>query len=247
MIGREIKRISAPLAVLGLLAILPVVSGCQDNVLGNVTYAISPNLSTVTVALNFAQSFQSDMGGTFDVANGSTDYGQVVVQPTTSATPFSVGFAFNTAILNDPAYNKLLQTDPSVSLPAGQPLPIPNLNRALAQLALKNQISPDFDPYVYLDVAGLQWVGVALSLTIMNNKYLPSGLAVQQGFLPGKDTNNRAWAAVYGPQVDSSGNMTVAGGIAIFVDVKGLINGLKQGLITPTGRFNNGKLRVFYY
>lgn len=217
----------APLAV--LLVVVSGFSSCGKTIFSGVDFTAEPNLETVKVALNFAPEITSDLGGSFDVK----DYGTVEVLPSTSTGPFSVGFRLNTAVLNDNDYVKL---DPVVDLPSGQPIPIPGLNRAFAKVALAEGVHPSFDAHLYVDVIGKEWIGVALTVKVLGSKYIPSNLAVTQGFLKGRDDKSyRAYAAIFGPKVDGEGNMIVPGGIAIFANVRSLIRDPRMGSILFEG------------
>ena len=68
--------------------------------------------------LNFASSIQTDIGGTYDVAVAGNDYGEILINPSTSSTPFSVGFNLNLNIVND---QTVVNYTPVATLPSGQP------------------------------------------------------------------------------------------------------------------------------
>ena len=212
-----------------MLAFLPGFSCKQASVIDGVAFKIDPNVQTAKVQLNFSSEVESDLGGTFDVKSGDRDYGTLEVEPSTSESPFNVGFRLNLEIVNDPAFNKLVQLNPVLDLPSGQPIPIPNLNRAFAQVKMVNEINPNFDIYAYIDAAnnGREWVGVAMTLKFLNNKYFPAGLSVSKQFLKDSAGRARAVGAVFGPKVDNNGNLVKAGGIALFANLKALIAGGK--------------------
>src|SRR5262249_36358843 len=201
-------------------------AGCNTpTIISGVTFTIPPNLQTADVQLNFAPTIQTDMGGTYDVNIKGTDYGQILVTPSTASTPFSVGFDLNLNIVND---QNLVNMTPVTTLPTGQLIPVPNLNRAFAQVKMDKPVNSNFDVYVYADISGKQWLGVAMVMNFVNNKYFPSGLSVSQGFVKGSDGNNQIWGAFFGPKVDNNGNMLVPGGIALFANVLSLIEGASK-------------------
>lgn len=228
------------LVLLALLALLSV-SGCNTpSIIDGVGFNVEPNIETVKVQLNFAKDVQSDLGGTFDVKSGNTDYGQIEIQPTSAQSPFNVGFRLNLAIVNDQDYASL---KPVQDLPSGQPLPMPGLNRALARVALKNPLNPNFDIYAYVDVVGKEWIGLALTLKFINTRFFPAGLSFSQGFVKGKDSNNRIYGSVFGPKVDASGIMIAPGGIALFANAKGLLS--DAGVAQLEGVEKGGKFYLF--
>ena len=102
---------------------------------------------------------------------------------------------------------------------------MPNLNRAFAQIKMTTPINSTFDVYMYADISGKEWLGVAVVLNFVNNTYFPAGLSVAQGFDKGSDGNNQIWGAFFGPKADSNGNMLVPGGIALFANALSLIEG----------------------
>jgi hypothetical protein len=206
------------IATLGLLS---GFSGCQKSFISDVSFTVEPNIETATLLLNFAKDVQSDLGGSFPVKN----YGTLELNPSTTTSPFSVGFRLNTNIFNDQEYVRL---QPTLDLPNGQPIPA-LVNRALAQVKLKNQINPNFDIYTYVDVVGREWLGVAVTLKYTNSIF-PGGLAVSQNFLKDSKGNARAVAAIFGPKLDGNGNIAVPGGIALFANVRALIDDAKSSV-----------------
>ncbi len=219
-------------------------SGCNTSnaLISGVTFNVAPNVETLKVQLNFANSIQSDLGGTFDVAASGTDYGTIEIEPSSPTNPFNVGFLLNLNIVNEQKYVNLT---PVQDLPSGQPIPIPNLNRAFAKIQLDNQLNPNFDVYAYVDVAGKQWLGLALTLKFLNNKYFPAGLSLSQGFVKDKAGNNQIYGAVFGPKVDNNGNMTNPGGIALFANAATLIAGAKDSSETADTFVKADKFYLF--
>ncbi|MBI3544213.1 MAG: hypothetical protein HY075_13165 [Deltaproteobacteria bacterium] len=228
----------------GLVSLLAVsalgISGCNGGLLDKVEFSAEPNLETVKVQLDFSSDLQTDLGGSFEVETGGRDYGAIEVEPSGPGNPFNVGFRLNLNIVNEQDYVSL---KPVTDLPSGQPIPIPNLNRAFAKVQMKNEINKNFDIYAYVDVAGKEWLGLAMTLKFINNKYFPAGLSVSKGFVKDKSGNNAVYGAVFGPKVDNSGNMTVPGGIALFGNAKALIE--LAGGKAMNGESNGSKFYLF--
>lgn len=232
---RELKVAVLALSCLALLAFLPGFS-CSKPLISDVAFSVEPNLETLKIALNFSKDVQTDLGGSFDVKN----YGAIEVEPTTPTTPFNVGFRLNLGIVNDQDYVRLT---PVTTLPSGQPLPF-NVNRAMAQVKLVNQINPNFDVYAYVDIVGKEWLGVAVTLKFINNKYFPAGLSVSKQFLKNSQGLARAAGSVFGPKVDSNGQLLIPGGIALFANAKAIIQDAKgSGQLEGTDK--GSKLMLF--
>ncbi|MEW6057400.1 MAG: hypothetical protein AB1540_12380 [Bdellovibrionota bacterium] len=227
--------------ILGIILVLTTVflsafSSCQHPLISDVSYEIAANLESIKFRLNFAPGVTTDIGGTFPVK----DYGTIEVEPSTPETPFNVGFRLNTSIFND---QELLDLAPVTILPSGQPLPVA-LNRAMAQVKLKNEVDPNFDVYLYVDVLQREWLGLALTLKFINTKAFPPGLAVTRDFLQ-KNGRAQAVGAAFGPRVDNQGKLVVPGGIAVFANVQELLSDARKTKIL-NGTDSAGGPFVFY-
>ncbi|MBI3558111.1 MAG: hypothetical protein HY074_17745 [Deltaproteobacteria bacterium] len=240
MLSSIVLVFSLVLLALGILG----ASGCNSSsaLISGVTFSVPPNVETLKVQLNFANSIQSDLGGTFEVAASGTDYGTIEIEPSSPSSPFNVGFLLNLNIVNEQKYVNLT---PVQDLPSGQPIPIPGLNRAFAKIQLDNQLNPNFDIYAYVDVAGKQWIGLALTLKFLNNKYFPAGLSLSQGFVKDAAGNNQIYGAVFGPKVDNAGNMTGPGGIALFANAATLIANAHQGALPAAAFVKSDSMMLF--
>lgn len=205
--------------ILGTLfsALLVLNTGCNFKIIDKVTFALNPNLESARVSLIFAKDIQTDIGGTFSVK----DYGYVFANPSTPDAPFNVGFDLNLSIVND---NDYIHYTPTTKLPSDDPLPT-LINRALAQIQLEKPVGQKFDVYAYVDILGREWLGVAMILNYIDQKNFPAGLSFSRNFLKDKQGVPRAAAVIFGPKVDSAGNLVVPGGIALFANVAALIKG----------------------
>ena len=240
----NLRTLSGIVLSISLIVLSIGASGCNSGnaLIDGVTFSVPPNLETLKVQLNFATAIQSDLGGTFDVAASGTDYGTIEIEPSTGTNPFNVGFLLNLNIVNEQSY---VNVTPVLDLPSGQPIPIPGLNRAFARVKLDNQLNPNFDIYAYVDVAGKQWLGLALTLKFINNKYFPAGLSVAQGFVKDHNGNNQIYGAVFGPKVDNNGNLLVPGGIALFANAATLIAGVEEGALPASAYVKSDKFYIF--
>ncbi len=207
-----LKRLSVGILALGAAA---ASGGCNGNVsiIDHVAFQPSADLQTVSLSLVFANTIQTNLAGSFTVA----DYGYLFVDPYTPTAPFEVGFALNTAIFNDQNYVKFT---PTQQLPNGLPI---GVGYALAQIQGASPISSQFDLYGYVDILHQSWLGTAAIFSFINNQYFPNGLSISQVFLRDSAGDPGVIASVFGPTVDGSGNMIRAGGIAVFANVRQLI------------------------
>lgn len=206
---------------------LALAVGCKKvsfSIIKGVGIEVPPNLESVKVRMDFSSDVQSDIGGVFPIK----DYGQIELEPSTPTNPFNIGFRLNTSVFNEQDFVDLQAV---TTLPSGQPFPF-IVDRALVQVKVKEQISSKFDIYMFVDVMKAEWLGVALTLKFLDNKNFPVGLAVAQQFVPGKDGYARVAGEIFGPKVDEAGNLAVPGGIAVFANVRGLINDARTASTT---------------
>jgi hypothetical protein len=246
----DMKNLIQSVLIFALAALTLGLSGCKNNpIIGGVKYSIEPNVETFKIALDFSKDIVSDLGGSFPVK----DYGTIEVNPSTPDQPFSIGFRMNLEALND---NDYIHYEPVTTLPSGQPLPIPGLNRALALVKLDNKINKHFDVYTYLDVAdnGKEWMGIAVLPDFMSSKYFPGGLVITKNFLKDKAGYSQVIATVFGPKTDSTGNQVpMSGGFAVFANarelIKGSANQTASFMMSQTSRtgFDKGSNQYFFH
>ena len=214
--------------VCALLSLVVGTAGCNpQSLISKVTVAISQNLETVTVTLLFAPQIQETLAGSVAIK----DYGDIFVNPSTTTAPFEIGFALNTKIVNDQDYVHLAPTE---VLPNGFPI---GIGYPVVQIQSVTPISTQFDLYAYVDVSKFSWLGVASIFNFLNDKNFPAGLTISQGFQNDSQGNPEILASVFGPELNPDGTMKVAGGIAVFANVRELVaSGLTPGhplILTP--------------
>jgi hypothetical protein len=200
------------------------VGGCRKgdfNLVDHIVFEPSNNLETVKVSLVFTQNITTNLAAGFLIK----DYGLLFINPHTQTSPFEIGFALNTNIVNDQDYIKLTPTE---VLPNGIPI---GIDYALAEVRSPTPINPKFDIYGYVDVLHQAWLGAAAIFGFIDNQNFPDGLSISQVFL--RDTQGRPGviASVFGPSTSADGSVKRAGGIALFANVKQLLAGqrLKPG------------------
>ncbi len=209
-----------------LTCLLVLATGCnnENRIIDHVTFKPSDNLEVVRVSVVFTAKIQTDLAGGFPLKG----YGYIFINPFTTAQPFEVGFDLDTAIVNDQDYVRLL---PTTVLPNGIPI---GLDRALAEVRGAKPISDKFDLYGYVDVLKAEWLGAAAIFSFLTDKYFPTGLSVNEVLLRDQDRNPAIIGSVFGPALNSDGTLARAGGIALFANVRKLIeeHTLKPGVTT---------------
>jgi hypothetical protein len=193
-----------------------VFTGCKANfqLIDHVSFLPSDNLEVVRVSLVFTNNIKSDLAGGFTLK----DYGFLFINPYTPSEPFEVGFSLNTKIVNDQDYIKLAPTE---VLPNGVSI---GLDYALVEIHAPQPISSKFDIYGYVDVLHTAWLGAAGIFTFINDQYFPNDLSISQVFL--RDTQGKpgVMASVFGPSANADGSVKRAGGIAVFANVRQLLD-----------------------
>jgi len=207
------------------------LSGCkQKKLVEKVNVEIAQNLEVIRLSLIFSEHIQSTITGGFTIK----DYGYLFLNPYTEDQPFEVGFDLNTSVFNDQDY---VNIEPTTVLPNGVPIGLPY---AVVELRGKDPISDKFDLYGYVDVLEWSWLGVATLFGFINDSYFPVGLSIQQVFMRDDDGAAAILASVFGPTLDGEGNLLRSGGIALFANVRYLIDKL------GSGRFERGDSYEFY-
>ncbi len=223
-----IKKVATHLAI----AVLVFSTGCKNGglkLIDSITFKPSDDLEVVRISLVFSRNVKSDLAGAFSIK----DYGFLFINPYNQTEPFEVGFSLNTRIVNDQDFVNLT---PTQVLPNG--LPIGGPDYALVQISSPTPISSKFDLFGYADVLRGDWLGVAAMFTFINDQYFPEGLSIGQTFMRNQQGDPGVIAKVFGPTLKVDGTLERAGGIAVFANVRQLID---KGLVGP-----NAKPRKFY-
>ncbi|MGZ3698874.1 MAG: hypothetical protein ACXWPM_02515 [Bdellovibrionota bacterium] len=207
------------LAVVATVAFSGALSGCDgtdSTLITGADISVSDNLEVVHVGAIFSSIVQSDLSGMWAVK----DYGSLFITPYTNAHPFEIGFDLNTKILYDTDYADPVKFRPTEVLPNGAPI---GISYALAEVKDASPISSKFDIYGYVDVAHQSWLGAAAIFTFLTDKYFPADLSLNKILKRDNSGNPSVIAYVFGPTLDGQGQLVRAGGIAIFANVKSLI------------------------
>ena len=194
------------------LAAAIAFSGCGQKVIDHVAFQISPDQKDISVALVFSSDVQSNLSGTFPIKT----YGDIFVQPYSSAQPFELGFAMNLAVVNDSDY---IHLTPTLSLPNGVPL---GIGYPIVEISGASPISPSFDLAGYVDISEQKWFGGAATFSFISPNSFPVGTALTATFDQDANGNPGIMAYVFGPEVDSLGNVQRPGGIAVLANIKQL-------------------------
>jgi hypothetical protein len=222
------KSLKAKVFTAAAVGLMLFSVGCknENRLIDRVTFKPSDNLEVVRVSLVFTPNVKSDLAG----ALALKEYGYLFVNPYTPDQPFEVGFDLNTSIVNDQDYVRLTPTD---VLPNGVPI---GIGHTIVEVRGANPIHPKFDLFGYVDVLRTSWLGIAAMFGFLDDKFFPSGLTITQVFKRDDQGRPRILASVFGPTLNEDGSLRRAGGIALFVNVRGLITG---------GAFETGKELTF--
>lgn len=204
-----------------LLAIVAVVgfTGCrkENRLIDKVTFKLSDNLEVVRVALVFMPRVQSNLQAQFAIK----DYGLVFINPfLNEQEPLEIGFELDTDVVNEQDYVNL---EPTLLLPNGAPTGVPH---AIVEIRGKEPIHEQFDLYGYADVLHAQWLGTAATFKFMDDRYFPPGLTVSQVFLRNDEGDPGVIGHVFGPEFARDGTLSRQGGLAVFANVRQLIDEL---------------------
>jgi hypothetical protein len=220
--GVMFKKLGALLLAAGVL--MSVGCNNQNQIIEKVTYTPSDDLKTIKVSLVFKSNVQSTMAGGI-----STDYGYFFVNPYTGNQPFEIGFDLNMNVFYDQQYVGLT---PTMTLPNGLPTGIP---WPVVEVKSPTPVHPDFDVYGYVDVGHLSWLGSAVMFSFLDNQNFPVDLSVSQVFYRDNEGKPGVLASVFGPTLKPDGTLLRHGGIAVFANVRQLIqnHGHKQITMYP--------------
>ena len=215
---------SVVLSTILVTALAVGVTACkkQGKIIEKVTFKPSSTLESVRISLVFGSRIQSDFAGSFAIK----EYGYLFLNPYTSSQPFEIGFDLNTAVVNEQDY---IDITPTTVLPNGLPIGIP---QAVVEIKSPTPINPKFDLFGYVDVLEKSWLGIAAMFSAIDD-YFPMGLSVSQSFLSNNQGRPGVFASVFGPSVAADGTIVRSGGIALFANVRQLIDGIKDGSIRP--------------
>lgn len=205
-------------------AVMALASACRrsDALIDQISVQPSSNLESVRIALVFnPRTVQSTLGGGFAIG----EHGYLFLNPYSPPRAFEVGFELNTAIFGDPNYVDL---QPTTVFPNGIPMRLPH---AVVEVRPEQPIGKRFDVYAYVDVLHAQWLGSAVMLDFIDDRAFPPGLALSQVFRRDEQDRPTLMAAVFGPEVDSTGKITRSGGIAVLANVKSLLKQAEPGRV----------------
>jgi len=220
-----------------LISLAATGAACSrnDRLIDRVTVVPSNNLESIRVALVFnPRKVQSTLGGGFQIGR----HGYLFLNPATQNLPFEVGFELNTEIFQDPEYVKL---EPTTVFPNGLPMNLPQ-SRALVQIRADQPIGKRFDAYAYVDILQGEWMGTAIILDFIDDRYFPPGLAFSQVFARDSAGEPSVIGAVFGPELNPSGGIRRSGGISVLVNVKSVMKNASPG--RPLTYFADEKFKV---
>lgn len=222
-------------------------TGCkkENRIIDKVTFELSENLEVVRVSLVFRPRIKSGLQAQFSLMN----YGLIFMNPfINEQSPFEIGFELDTDIVNEQEYVHL---EPTLYLPNGARTGVPH---AIVEVRGNDPIHHQFDLFGYVDVLRASWLGAAGIFSFMDDRYFPRGLTISQVFLRDDGGNAGVIAHVFGPELRPDGTLSRRGGLAVFANVRQLIDQLGvyqpgrtielkgENQVTVAGR-NAGKYR----
>lgn len=211
-------------ASLMLLLSIGCSEGEKSDLIEKVNVKFADNLETIRVSLIFSDRIKADFSGTFNVKTSSIDFGNLFVQPFTATQHFEIGFDLNTSILNEQDFARV---DPTEFLPNGERLfYVPN---PVFQVKSAKPVHEKFDLYGYVDVLGASWLGVAAIFNFLNDKNFPSGITLTHPLMKDDAGNYTVAGSIFGPTLNEDGSLKRAGGIAIFANIRWLVEHFQGG------------------
>lgn len=194
-----------------------VSAGCNPgNPISGVTVQPLADNTALTVTVSFTNEVQAVLADSFSLSG----YGEVFVNPYSVAEPMQFGITLSMAAFADPVLGQLPETD---LLPNSLPIGIPG---TLAEIVEPSPSSAEFTLYGYVDTRHGRWLGAAVIFGFSGNQYFPDGYSYSGIYLRDSKGHPEVIASEFGPAVDSSGNLTRPGGLAVFADAKRILRGL---------------------
>lgn len=211
--ARGVKR-GFLVKILTPLLFLSFLTGCGRNkLIDYVSVVVPDNLEAVRVGLVFKPTIKTELLAQVAIKN----YGYLFVNPTTSLTPFEIGFYLQTDIVNE---NEYLSLEPTRYLPNGTTL---GLDYPIVQVKSKEPVSSKFDVFAYVDVLHGRWLGAGVVLNFIDQKNFPDQFSIVQGFSRNETGSPQVIAMLYGPTLNSDQSLKTPGGVVVLADVKGLL------------------------
>lgn len=193
-----------------MVSLLSIFTGCGE-IIDEFTVDVGQN--QVTTAANFSDNYALDVDGNFPIDIKGINYGEIFISRKSEDSPFKVGL---TASIEAFTNEKWEGFDNVSTLPNGEPLPgWPSQEKLI--VADIPDFSPHFDIKLYVGVDNPYYVGIAVTLNILDDHY-PEGLKLSQNFK--KDGNIWGEVVAFGPTKDSEGNIINHGGLFFLAEFK---------------------------
>jgi len=169
-------------------------------------FGVEVGTNEVTTTADFTKDFALNLDGSFPIDIKGQNYGEIFLNAAQGEDPFQVGVSASIEAFTSDTWDGF---DNTSTLPNGDPLP-----GWIAQDKLIVVDIPDFNQHfdikLYVGYDNPYYVGVAVTLNILDNHY-PEGLSISQNF----KKEESIWGEVmaFGPTKDSDGNVINHGGI----------------------------------
>jgi len=182
---------------------LLALGGCKKVV---ETFKLDVGDNAVTVTGAFSKDFAFNFSNSYDIVVKGVQYGTITAIAPTESQPFQVAITANFDMFTSDVWEGFASTK---TLPNGDPLPAWINPNELVRVDIPN-FTEQIDLVLYVGYKKPYYVGVALTLKVLDNRY-PDGLTLSQYL----KKSNAIWgsATVFGPSYDDVGNVTQHGGI----------------------------------
>jgi hypothetical protein len=203
-----------------------MASSCNDKAadyLQKATFDLSDDFKSARIALVFTPKVKATFGSDFSIK----DYGNLFTLPYVEGQqPFTAGFDLDMNVLYD---NEYVEMAPTERLPNGLPLGLPH---AVVGVEAGSIGGAHF--HAYLDIKELSWLGMAVMIDAVDENF-PEDLSVSQVFRRDAAGNPEVFGTFFGPMLDKQGNVIQSGGLALFANVKALIDARAEGRVNAAG------------
>jgi|GEM_PF-4739237 len=186
-----------------LLAAMTSLSSCKKVV---DKFSLDLGDNSVTTAVNFVPEFGLNVDRTVDIVVKGVKYGSVSISSPQNGEPFKIALTAELEMFLPEVWEGFAPTN---TLPNGEALPNWIQPNELIAVDVPN-FNEHVDLTVYVGFKNPYYVGVALSLKILDGRY-PEGLGLSQAFRK----NNKTWGQgmVYGPTYEDDGSVRSHGGL----------------------------------
>jgi hypothetical protein len=191
------------LPVLLNICFLTLFASCKKVVEG---FNVSVGQNDVTTVVSLTDDYALALSGEYPIVVKDVHYGNLFLNGATTNSPFQLGVTAKFDMFTSDTWEGFGTTN---TLPNGDPMPGWITPYELVAVDIPS-FSPHFDLILYVGYQSPYYLGLAISLNVLDNHY-PEGLSVSQSF----KKDGKIWGTVhlFGPSRDSDGNVVTHGGV----------------------------------